>query len=197
MGIRARRFYRSAAASLWLMISLGCTGPVPTGLPATGGATLDTGLEVGATDVLSSLSAPACVQAGQPSTPTQQEMLNALNLYRAQHGLSPLAYSRRLEAAINAHVRDLWARKFFDHVNPDGQEPGDRAVEAGFCHPYVGENIAAGQNSVQAVMQAWQNSPSHNENMLQPAYRYVGMGLFTDPTGRKYWGQLFAIELPE
>jgi uncharacterized protein YkwD len=93
-------------------------------------------------------------------------------------------------------VRDLYERSFFAHVNPDGQDPGLRALDADFCHKYVGENIAAGQTSVSAVMTAWKNSPDHNENMLLAEYVYVGMGHFTDPSGRQYWGQEFAFSLP-
>lgn len=123
-------------------------------------------------------------------------MLEQLNAYRAQNGLEPLIYSKTLEAAANAQAKDLFARNFFDHINPDGKDPGDRALDARFCHKYVGENIAAGQTSVTAVMQAWKNSPHHNENMLDPDYVYVGMGYYVDPSGRQYWAQEFAFDVP-
>jgi uncharacterized protein YkwD len=124
-------------------------------------------------------------------------MFDALNAYRIENGLNPLSYSRRLELSGDAQVEDLYTRSFFAHVNPDGENPGDRALDVGFCHKYVGENIAAGQISVAAVMQAWKNSPDHNENMLEPKYAYVGMGFYIDPTGRRYWAQEFAYDLPQ
>ena len=67
-------------------------------------------------------------------------------------------------------------RDYFAHITPEGLKPGDRAMENGFCHEYVGENLAAGQRTVKAVMQAWDRSPSHQLNMLEAKYVYVGMG---------------------
>ena len=116
------------------------------------------------------------------------------NLSAEQWKLGPP--SRTLETAADAQVQDLYARSFFAHINPDGKNPGDRALAASFCHKYVGENIAAGQLSPSAVMVAWQNSPSHNENMLTADYVYVGMGHYIDPNGRHYWAQEFAYDVP-
>ena len=137
-----------------------------------------------------------CVGSEEPATTTHRAMLDALNLYRQENGLEPLRYSKTLETTIDAHVYDLWARDFFDHVNPDGLRPSDRAVEGGFCHRYVGENIAAGQKTLDRVMQAWIDSEPHRLNLLEERYIYVGVGVFTDPDGRIYWGQLFALDVP-
>lgn len=140
--------------------------------------------------------APACVRVGQPATATHRAMLEALNSYRVENGLAPLVYSKSLEAAATAQVNDLWQRGFFAHENPDGNGPGERAILAGFCHRYVGENIAAGQTSIPSVMTAWKNSPGHNANMLEPEYKYVGVSFSVDGNGRLYWAQEFAYELP-
>jgi uncharacterized protein YkwD len=144
----------------------------------------------------SPLPANDCLVLGEPSTDTHKALFTALNNFRINNGLEPLIYSERLEIAADAHVRDLYERGFFAHINPDGANPGKRALQAGFCHEYVGENIAAGQKSVQAAQNAWENSPSHRENMLQPAYRYAGVGFYQDPSGRLYWAQEMAYHLP-
>jgi uncharacterized protein YkwD len=123
-------------------------------------------------------------------------MLDVLNEYRINNGLQPLIYSRTLEAAADLHADDLWQRGYFAHVNPDGENPGDRALRSGFCTRYVGENLAAGQRSVARAMEAWINSPSHNTNMLQADYIYVGMGYSVDANGRQYWAQSFALAVP-
>ena len=194
MQLNRATFYRPVAAGL-LLVLWGCGGS--SGLvPGSVGVPIETALAPLDTSLLSVGPAPSCVEVGQPGTSVHRSMFEALNLYRRQNGLDPLTYSKSLERAENAHVRDLWERNFFDHVNPDGFRPGDRALEAGFCHEFVGENIAAGQVSVEAVMDSWKNSPDHDENMLHPDFAYVGMGFFLDPTGRPYWGQLFAFDLP-
>lgn len=141
-------------------------------------------------------AAAACAELGEPMSDVHQDLLDALNEYRASLGLSPLIYSRTLEAAAQAQAEDLWQRDFFSHTNPDGELPGDRALRAGFCHKYVGENLAAGQATVERAMQAWKNSPSHDLNMREPDYVYVGFGFSIDPDGRRYWSQSFAYDLP-
>lgn len=137
-----------------------------------------------------------CIALGSPRSQLHQALVNAVNQYRVSNGLSPLVYSQTLETQAESYVRDLAARGFFSHVDPEGRNPGQRALDAGFCHQYVGENLAAGQRNVEAVMAAWQASPGHNANLLHPDYVYIGVGVFVDETGRPYWAQNFAYDLP-
>lgn len=184
--------YRVLAAGLFLLLGA-CAGEFDT-LDAQGDMTLP--LFMGPNGTAGMVAGTDCLVVADPATDMQAQMLDALNAYRAEYGLEPLIYSRRLEQAISRHVRDLWERQYFDHTNPDGKTPGERAFDAGFCHTYVGENIAAGQIDVEAVMRAWINSPGHNRNMLLADYVYVGMGYFVSPEGRRFWGQAFAFDLP-
>lgn len=190
----------SALAVLIFAALVGCNGGVLPSSPA------DTGsqdvfsllrLDGDVADAGDSLDAQEpCLELGNPETVVQSRLFAELNNYRANYGLSPLVYSKRLEAAAQAHLSDMYERGYFAHITPEGFEPGDRAMEVGFCHRYVGENLAAGQRTVQAVMRAWDNSPSHQLNMLEPNYVYVGLGHFVDPiTGRNYWAQEFAYHV--
>jgi len=184
-------------------LTAGCTGWPATGLFGEDLATLNNadlaanpfGSGSPSTDIRPG-EGPSCLETAPPSDSVHAAMFEALNRYRQENGLSPLIYSRKLEELADAHARDLWQRSFFDHINPDGLGPGDRALQAGFCHEYVGENIAAGQTSVESVMRAWKNSPSHDRNMLLSQYVYVGMGFSRDPNGRLYWAQEFAFDVP-
>lgn len=36
------------------------------------------------------------------------------------------------------------------------------------------------------------NSPAHRDNILNPAFTEIGTASAVDPTGRKYWVQVFA-----
>lgn len=135
----------------------------------------------------------SCEGRGSPSNTTLRAMFEAVNVYRTENGVGTLAYSTRLEAAAEAHAQDMYLRSFFDHENPDGEYAADRAMRFGFCHEYVGENIAAGYGSVAEVQAAWQASPGHNANLLDARYDLVGMGHYVAPTGRQYWVQVFAL----
>ena len=41
-----------------------------------------------------------------------------------------------------------------------------------------GENIAAGQDSPESVVDAWMNSPSHRAAILNKDYTYMGVGYY-------------------
>lgn len=157
---------------------------------------IETALGITQGELVAASAAPTCVQFGEPASTVHVQMFQELNAYRAQNGLKPLLYSKRLETAANAHAKDMYDRNFFAHLNPDGKNPGDRALDARFCHKYVGENLAAGQPNADAAMLAWENSPPHNENMLDADYVYAGMGYYIAPTGRQYWVQEMALDVP-
>lgn len=54
----------------------------------------------------------------------------------------------------------------------------------------AGENIAYGQSTAAAVMEAWMNSPGHKANILNESFSRLGVGL-ADNNGTLYWVQLF------
>ena len=172
--------------ALWCAGLAGCTG---FDLPSSdGGDWWDPGDGGGGGGVESGY----CEPVGAPDTAVQQLMFEAINTYRLANGLDELLYSDTLEEAADFQAQDMYARSFFDHTNPDGEGPMDRAVAAGFCRPrLVGENIAYGQQSVNEVQVGWQNSPGHNANMLRADFVFVGMGHSTAPIGTQYWVQLF------
>jgi len=120
-------------------------------------------------------------------------IMGMLDSYPADFALAP---PFRLQT-IEEHCYDLYARDYFAHVTPEGLRPSDRALDAGFCHRFVGENLAAGQPTLERVMTAWEESPAHNTNMLEPDYVYVGMARYVAPNGRIFWGQLMAFHVDE
>jgi hypothetical protein len=90
--------------------------------------------------------------SGDP-TPAEQQVLEIINRARANptaegqrlhidinEGLSagqtatphpPLAMNKILLGTARAHSQDMYARKYFDHVDPDGHDPYQRMTTAG------------------------------------------------------------------
>lgn len=166
-----------------LVWTAGCGSSVP-GLPSGSGGS-NTGPDLVVSDT-------GCEPVASPSRAIREEMYDALNRYRLQNERSALAYSGTLEAAADAHARDMYQRGFFDHDNPDGDGPLERVQAAGFCElSWVGENIAMGPTSVTEVQNAWANSPEHDYVMLHEQYTFVGMGYYISPGGTRYWVQDF------
>ena len=60
-----------------------------------------------------------------------------------------------MRRAAQAHAQDMASHNYFSHTGSDGSGLGDRAADAGFYTYPLGENIAAGFNSVQALVLAW------------------------------------------
>ena len=145
------------------------------------------------------LLAVATVAAAQPSQPELQHFKLLQDLRRAGFTCpggrrfppnpAPFAWDCRVWAAARAHSDDMVARKYFSHVNPDGKDPCDRTRSRGL--QACSENIAAGQSTPQAALDAFKASPEHCPNMLDPALNRAGIGYASSPTAqyRFYWTQ--------
>ncbi|GAB4424660.1 MAG: hypothetical protein OHK0015_03770 [Chloroflexi bacterium OHK40] len=130
------------------------------------------------------------------------EILALVNAERAAAGCGPLTLDTRLTAAAQSHSEDMATNNFFDHVGSNGSSPGARATAAGYNWRTVGENIAAGYTSAEAVMAGWMGSAGHRDNILNCAYTHLGVGFVYQPDDAplagvnwpyyRYWTQLFA-----
>ncbi len=94
-------------------------------------------------------------------------------------GVAPLASDRRLAAAAREHSEDMVARHFYDHTNPDGEDPTARAKRHGYPGA-VGENIywrplSSGISPLD-FFAGWADSPAHDANMLSSDYAVAGIG---------------------
>ncbi|MEP2717156.1 CAP domain-containing protein [Pseudophaeobacter sp.] len=89
-----------------------------------------------------------------------------LNTLRAQHGLAPLSWSRKLEKAARRHAKDMERNGFFSHMGSDGSRIADRLHSVGYGFCAAAENIAKGQPSQPMVMASWRQSRGHRKNML-------------------------------
>jgi uncharacterized protein YkwD len=119
----------------------------------------------------------------------EAEVLKLVNEERAKVGCSALAANSSLTDLAESFSNDMAARGFFDHTDPDGATPWDRAAKAGITD-LGGENIARGQADAAAVMQAWMNSPDHRANILNCDYKTLGVGVHFGPGG-PWWTQDF------
>jgi uncharacterized protein YkwD len=106
----------------------------------------------------------------------------------------PLTMNGSLRCAARVHSLDMATRGFFDHVNPDGEDAGTRMQQAGFGWVLSGENIAAGQRSPEEVMASWMSSPGHCQNIMEPGFTHIGVGLHVDAEADfgLFWTQTFA-----
>jgi uncharacterized protein YkwD len=121
-------------------------------------------------------------------------MLEQVNMHRADAGQSPLRLCATLTIAAQRYSEVLLDWGELNHTGPDGSEPWDRAIAAGYTDPdATGENIASGYVDVDAVMEGWMNSPGHRDNIVEPMFTDIGFGFADSPTSNTapYWVQKF------
>ncbi|WP_326720444.1 CAP domain-containing protein [Streptomyces sp. NBC_00243] len=131
-------------------------------------------------------TAPVTVSA---ETAAEAAVLELVNTERAKVGCSPVAANSALSELASVFSEDMAARGFFDHTDPDGATPWDRAATAGITN-LGGENIARGQSTAEAVMEAWMNSPGHRANILNCDFKTLGVGVHI-ASGGPWWTQDF------
>jgi uncharacterized protein YkwD len=106
-----------------------------------------------------------------------------INAQRTQRGLPKLTRSVTLGRAARAFARDMVARRFFDHVSPDGGTLEDRLRAAGWSPSgswSIGENIAWGSGRLgtpASIVHGWMTSPGHRANILKRGFRQIGIGI--------------------
>ncbi|MGI5373162.1 sigma-70 family RNA polymerase sigma factor [Streptomyces sp. CA-251387] len=138
--------------------------------------------------------AAASTPQSQPApTDTVGQVVALVNKERADAGCGPLTEDPLLNKAAQGHSDDMAARNFFDHTNPDGADPGQRITAAGYTWSTYGENIAQGQQTPEAVMDSWMNSPGHRANILNCSFKDIGVGIH-DGSGGPWWTQNFGAK---
>lgn len=116
------------------------------------------------------------------------QVLENTNRLRREKGLPEL----RIDPGLNAYakVRAHELPEKFSHTRPDGSD-----IASGIEGSYIGENIAAGTASAEeTVMRQWRNSKGHYENIINPQYTTIGIGIAYAPGSRYkyYWVQVFS-----
>lgn len=146
--------------------------------------------------LLAGLAAPvaadtALVQAADRSSASSTSAVSfgdALNAYRAQHGLGALREDGTLTRAAQRYAEAMAAGGFFSHTGQDGSNLATRARAAGCAgRGYFAENIAWGQRSASDAFNGWVASSGHRANMLGRPYAAFGLGQASG-----YWVLMFA-----
>jgi uncharacterized protein YkwD len=150
----------------------------------------------------SSGSSTASVASARGLAALEKMMFDLINRDRADPAngaggserLLPLRWNDQLAAAARAHSRDMVARGYFGHIDPDGRSPGLRLKTAGIAWRSVGENIAMNPD-VRSAEAAFMNEPSgqqnHRSNILSAKFTDVGVGIVVGPKGDLYITQEF------
>jgi uncharacterized protein YkwD len=112
----------------------------------------------------------------EPEAQAEQQMLEMVNMERANAGLHPLVADDRLREVARAHSLEMFQMDYFSHTSPTAGSPFDRMHAAGISFLVAGENLAYAPN-VQVAHEGLMNSPGHRANILRPEFGRVGIGI--------------------
>ena len=118
----------------------------------------------------------------------EQEVIRLVNEIRAQNGLKALSANWELSRVARYKSQDMADNRYFSHTSPTYGSPFQMIKAFGLSFRTAGENIAYGQRTPQAVVNAWMNSSGHRANILNASYTQIGVGYVA---AGHYWTQMF------
>ena len=137
--------------------------------------------------------------APQDSASFAARVLELTNIERQNAGLAPLAMNSQLTDAAQNYSEVLASTGCFEHTCGPVPNFVDRDVQAGYTGwTALGENIAAGFTTPEAVVAGWMASPGHRANILSPKFTEIGIAMVAanDQFGT-YWAQEFGTRPDE
>jgi uncharacterized protein YkwD len=151
-------------------------------LPTVGACTSITGATDNSPVFLSDVSS-------KTGTVDANEAAALISDYRRTKGLGPVTVDPTLMQIAKVHSDRMAAADTMSHVLPGEGSYEQRLIAGGFEAADAGENVAAGQPTLESVLNAWRASPGHNANLLDPAATKIGIALAINPASKYkyYW----------
>jgi uncharacterized protein YkwD len=123
------------------------------------------------------------------ATAVTQAIIDLTNHVRVENHMSPLSENAALMEGAQLHSQDMARVDQLLHDIPGvplATLP-DRAAYVGYPYQLLGENIAYNQADPASVVASWMDSPLHRENMLNPTFTDIGVGLAWNRRGEPYY----------
>ena len=143
-----------------------------------------------------------CISA----TSIQKQMVRLINRARASGGkcgakrfrpATAVHWNTDLATAARSHSIDMAHRNRLSHKGSSNSTVEKRVGRAGYIWRAVGENVAGGLNTCEAVVSGWLKSPGHCENIMEPAFTEIGAACAANTSSRykTYWTLVLAAPL--
>ena len=118
----------------------------------------------------------------------EKEVIRLVNAERSKNGLKALKEDWELSRVARIKSQDMKDNNYFSHTSPVYGSLFEMMKNFGIAYRGAAENIAKGQSTPQAVVNAWMNSSGHRKNILNSSYTHIGVGYVANG---KYWTQMF------
>lgn len=106
-----------------------------------------------------------------------QNLVKKHNEIRVRYGLPEMKFSSVLSTSATNKANAMLVNNCWAHYCPEGKSPWAFFDEAGYVYEFAGENLAEGFYNINLLMETWMNSKTHKDNILNPNYDEMGVGI--------------------
>ncbi len=114
---------------------------------------------------------------GRVTTVDPTQLLAETNNVRVKSGLPPLTVNPDLNQAAALKAQDMFTNDYWSHNSPTGVSPWKWLSDVGYSYSVAGENLAKNYPNAAATVDAWMDSESHRQNILNEKYTEVGFAV--------------------
>ena len=114
---------------------------------------------------------------GYATAISDTEIVNFTNDQRLKHGVLPVKQDAQLNQAAFMKGQDMFKNQYWAHVSQTGVQPWGFITSSGYVYAYAGENLARDFGDSRSVVEAWMDSPTHKENILNSHYKDIGVAV--------------------
>lgn len=121
---------------------------------------------------------------------SESKLFALVNEERRKAGVPELVLRPEVVPVARSHAKDMWGRKYFSHVSPEGKDVGTRLDEGNIDYTFAGENLALAP-SVATAHTGLMNSEGHRANILERNFKKLGIGVIDNGVYGKMFVQVF------
>ncbi|MBT4516515.1 MAG: CAP domain-containing protein [Candidatus Komeilibacteria bacterium] len=108
-----------------------------------------------------------------------QKIIQLTNNIRAELGVAPVRENQVLNMAALNKAEDMLFDEYFAHVSPDNRALRHWLYDLNYNFRVAGENLAIGFSDANDIVVAWQESPTHYSNLIDPDFTEIGVGVIS------------------
>jgi len=121
---------------------------------------------------------------GSTTDLTPSQVIALTNLERSKANVQLVKPNSLLSTAAQKKADSMIAAGVFEHYyenEGDIVNPWQFILESGYDYFHAGENLGKDFTQSTTLVQAWMDSPTHRENLLNPDYTEIGVAVVQGP----------------
>ncbi|MEA1980300.1 MAG: CAP domain-containing protein [candidate division Zixibacteria bacterium] len=120
-----------------------------------------------------------------PNTVTASEVsvkniFENINVERQKENIPSLVINETLMHIAEIRVNDMINNDYFSHQDPNGLMPWDIAIQENYNYQIIGENLALDWIQTESAINAWMESDTHKENILNTKFNETGIAIISN-----------------